>query len=89
MVRIQRCLPFVRTLSLASTYEFRKSPTVKAIIEPRAMRQPPPKQVSSAGWSWAEKGSSGLMGMASTTQVMRVAKAIAAKPVQITLRVSA
>ena len=67
----------------------RKSPTQKAMIEPRAMRQPPPKQVSSAGCSCALNGSFGLAGIASTTQVITVAKSIAAKPDQITRRARA
>ena len=79
----------MRTFIFASTYELRKSPTQKAMIEPSAMRQPPPKHVSSAGCSCALNGSSGLAGMASTTHVMTVAKSIAAKPDQITRRASA
>ena len=53
------------------------------------MRQPPPKQSCRAGWSWALNGSCGLAGKVSTTQVITVAKSIAAKPAQITRRASA
>ena len=58
-------------------------------MEPSAMRQPPPKQSSRAGWSWALKGSCGLAGKVSTTQVITVAKSIAAKPAQMTRRARA
>ncbi len=58
-------------------------------MEPSAMRQPPPKQVSSAGWSCALKGSFGLAGNARITHVMAVAKSSAPKPAQITRRAKA
>ncbi len=66
-----------------------KSPHQKATIDATTIRPVLPKMTSRAGWITALKGSSGSAGRWITKSPMTVAKIIAIKPAQITLRVRA
>ena len=85
MVRVQRYLPLVQIFIFASTTEFRKSPTKKAISEARMIRHPEPNTRSYAGCPVQPCAT----GRCTTVHSITAMKASAANPAQIARRARA